>query len=163
MIRRIIPRIPAIPNPRGRPSPSARRNFSLTSNSTKPQQNFHDLSTSSTGLLTNTATGGWRKDMSIFTEKWGSLSASGLPLFRLTPSSTTSVSKPTTSNPKAEKSIFYPWSNYITASTANPANPFPTYYMEQHGAVTSWQSLVDYATSYKTVTTTRPQASARFH
>ena len=35
------------------------------------------------GLLTNTATGGWRKDLSLFTENYSSLASSGLPLFRL--------------------------------------------------------------------------------
>ena len=44
-------------------------------------KHFHDLSTTSVGLLTNTATGGWRKDLSLFTENYGLLAATGLPLF----------------------------------------------------------------------------------
>ena len=39
-------------------------------NPVEPDRKFHDLSTSAVGLLTNTATGGWRKDMSILTEQW---------------------------------------------------------------------------------------------
>ncbi len=129
----------------------------VNANPAKPQQSFHDLSTSSVGLLTNSATGGWRKDLSILTERWDSINASyaggALPLFRLSPSAgaTTVARKPTETNPTASQSIFYPWSAYIPATTKNKASPFPTYYMEQHGAVTSWQSLVDYATSYKIV------------
>jgi type II secretory pathway pseudopilin PulG len=142
---------PADPKPAKKALTLRSTELLANSSSVKPQRNFHDLSTTSTGLLTNTATGGWRKDLSIFSEKWASLQTGGLPLFRLTPSSTTSVSKPTTTNPKAKNSIFYPWSDYIPASTANPGDPFPTYYMEQHGAAASWHSLVDYATSYKSV------------
>jgi hypothetical protein len=48
---------------------------------------FHDLSAVSVGLLTNTATGGWRKDLSLLTENWSAQPESGLPLFRLTPES----------------------------------------------------------------------------
>jgi type II secretory pathway pseudopilin PulG len=125
-------------------------------NSAQPQRSFHDLSVSAVGLLTNTATGGWRKDLSIFSERWSNLPDSGLPLFRLNPtagaSAVTSVSKPTGTNPTASQSIFYPWSSYPALPAGLPgtaANPFPTRYMEQHGAVASWHSLVDYVTSYK--------------
>jgi hypothetical protein len=129
----------------------------VTDNPTKPQQSFHDLSVSAVGLLTNTATGGWRKDMSILTEKWNSLPATGLPLFRITPTKSISVIKPSESNPtqtdpSRDGSLFYPWSRHLTATTGNARDPFPTFYMEQHGATTSWEALVRYATSYKEVT-----------
>ncbi len=104
---------------------------------------FHDLSTVSTGLLTNTATGGWRKDLSLFTEKYSSLASSGLPLFRLTPNSDTScaIPKGVASNFRAAKSILYPWSDY-RGTAGDP----PIY---QQGAVASWENLKDYALFYQ--------------
>ena len=55
------------------------------STTTAAREFFHDLTTVSVGLLTNTATGAWRKDLSLLTEKWESQPTSNLPLFRLTP------------------------------------------------------------------------------
>jgi hypothetical protein len=52
---------------------------------------YHDVSLYSEGLLTNTATGGLRKDWSLFTETWDmavsldSSRAARMPLFRLKP------------------------------------------------------------------------------
>jgi type II secretory pathway pseudopilin PulG len=102
---------------------------------------FHDLSATSSGLLTNTATGGWRKDLSLATENWDKLPATGLPFFRIDANGTTSVSKPTPAAPQAPQSLFYPWSAYW-----GDTNNAPIY---QHGAVSSWHNLKHYATAYK--------------
>lgn len=103
---------------------------------------FHDLSAVSVGLLTNTATGGWRKDLSLLTEKWNSQSSSNLPLFRVTPDKDLGYNKPSSKNPVMEKSMFYPWAAYRAANT------IPIY---EHGPVASWENLADYALFYRKV------------
>jgi hypothetical protein len=110
-----------------------------------PSKQFHDLSTSSVGLLTNTATGGWRKDLSLVTENWDTtLPASGLPFFRINATTTTSVSKPTTATAlTAPQSILYPWSTYSNFPGAGSLTAY------RFGAVNSWHNLKHYATAYK--------------
>lgn len=114
----------------------------------EPQHSFHDLSTSATGLLTNTATGGWRKDLSILTEKWdsiyGSYPGGKLPLFRFSPEdgATTEVPKPAVSSYDPPQSNLYPWSEYsLILGFKQPS----TYY----AASASWASLQSFATSYQ--------------
>jgi hypothetical protein len=102
---------------------------------------FHDLSATSVGLLTNSATGGWRKDFSLLSENWSSQSVSKLPFFRITPNTDTSANRPTESSPNAQASMLYPWASY-RGSLSDP----PIY---QHGAVSSWANLIDWATYYK--------------
>ena len=103
---------------------------------------FHDLSAVSVGLLTNTANGGWRKDFSLLSESWSKQPSSGLPLFRVTPSSDISYRRPAPGNAVPATSMFYPWAAYRGGDT------IPIY---QHGPVTSWENLMDYATFYKRV------------
>ena len=103
---------------------------------------FHDLSAVSVGLLTNTANGGWRKDFSLLSESWGNQPTSGLPLFRVTPSSDVLYRRPAPGNAVPATSMFYPWASYRGGDT------IPIY---QHGPVTSWENLMDYATFYKRV------------
>jgi hypothetical protein len=108
------------------------------------QEFFYDLSATSVGLLTNTATGGWRKDLSLATENWTQLPSSNLPFFRLTPDKDGAASKPTSSNATADRSMLYPWASY-----RGSASDMPIY---RHGPVTSWENLRDYATLYKKIT-----------
>ena len=106
---------------------------------------FHDLSTNSVGLLTNTATGGWRKDLSIVTENWNNLPRNGLPFFRYTLGAASQSAQPHPGNPQSQESMLYPWAGYRDV----PGRP-PIY---QHGGVSSWHNLMDYATAYKRITT----------
>lgn len=117
-------------------------------NAAEPQQKFHDLSAYSIGLLTNTATGGWRKDMSLLTERWDAIYSSypggKLPLFRYTPTAgaTTLVPKPTVANYKPVQTNLYPWSNYsVILGNETPST--------LHAASASWASLRSFATTYK--------------
>ena len=110
---------------------------------TTSREFFHDLSAVSVGLLTNTATGAWRKDLSLLTEKWDAQPSSNLPLFRLTPTTDAKYTRPAPGNAVPVGSMLYPWAGYRGGDT------IPIY---QHGPVTSWENLKDYATLYKRIT-----------
>jgi hypothetical protein len=132
-----------------------------TNNPLEPQKKFHDLSSWSIGLLTNTATGGWRKDLSILTERWDNIYSNypggRLPLFRFSPAvgDTSLVPKPVKPAPSVPvgnagamtaatplQSNLYPWSDYsLILGFTQPG----TY----HAASASWASLQSFATSYK--------------
>lgn len=106
---------------------------------------FHDLSTSSLGLLTNVATGGWKKDLSLMTENWSNLGSGSLPFFRLKPGEDFSGSVPTLSSPTASGSMLYPWAQYRGGGSEIA--------IYQQGAVSSWENLKDYALAYKRMST----------
>jgi hypothetical protein len=120
-------------------------------NSVVPEKKFHDFSSNAVGLLTNSATGGWRKDISVLSEKWDSIytryAGGKLPLFRYSPDpgATSQVPKPTTSDYDAEQSNLYPWSEYSTILGYKQPGTY-------HAASASWASLQSFATSYKNFT-----------
>jgi len=100
---------------------------------------FHTAGTHGVGLLTNTATGGWRKDLSVFAETYSSLPATGFPTLQQTPlddpilSSKASVSYP-------QRPLIYPWCDYINQKTGSA---------ETFGASSSWTGLVQYMRQYQ--------------
>jgi hypothetical protein len=114
-----------------------------TSGLKNSQQFYHDLSAQSVGLLTNTATGGWRKDFSLATENWSSLGTRNLPFFQVSPGNHLGYSRPTTSDYRPDRSLIFPWSGY-----RGNAGTMPIY---EHGAVASWANLQNWATLYKTM------------
>lgn len=109
---------------------------------TVAQEFYHDLSVSSVGLLTNVATGGWKKDLSLFSED-SRRETKSLPLFRLAPGEESLAEMATSRTPRADKSMLYPWSSYRGTATDIP--------IYQHGAVNSWANMLDFMSAYRRV------------
>lgn len=105
---------------------------------------FHDFTSSSVGLLTNVATGGWRKDLSLMTEKFNSLPSGNLPFFTVKPGKNLNASKadPSSHPPGA---LLYPWATYRDSPSGAGWQQVPP--------ICSWSALVDYALQYRNLTT----------
>lgn len=108
-----------------------------------PSKSFHDLSPSSVGLLTNVATGGWRKDFSLLTENWSAQPLTGLEFFKISPTQHLQYSRPNDNNldPRPPNSMIYHWADY-RASTLRE-------FWARRGPITSWARIKNYATLYK--------------
>jgi hypothetical protein len=113
----------------------------------RPSQSFHDLSATSVGLLTNSATGGWRKDFSLLTENWDAQPTSGLEFFKVSPTQHLSYTRPANNlDPRPLNSMLYHWADY-RASTLRE-------FWARRGPVASWAKIKNYATLYKKMTST---------
>ena len=100
---------------------------------------IHDLTAFSRGLLTNTATGGWRKDLSLMSEKFSSLPQSNLPFFTLSPGKEQTYSK-AQENSTAGNPLIYPWANYRNNGNGQG--------WQQAPPICSWSALVDFTQQY---------------
>ncbi|MGB0372340.1 MAG: hypothetical protein ACPGN3_13485 [Opitutales bacterium] len=130
--------------------------YDSTSDRDGTPKNFHDLTAYNRGLLTNTAVGGWRKDLSLMTESFVSTSgdsglhstlnplpSNDLPFYTSKPGTTIGYRKSTGSLSSAPHGLVYPWANYRNAE-GGPPNRYG-------GPITSWNHLVDYTLSYRDV------------
>jgi hypothetical protein len=77
-------------------------------NSAAELKKIHDVTGFRCGLLTNTATGGWRRDLSWFSERFGNLPSTNLPLFTHEPGKVQTFSKATSTI----RPLIYPWPNH---------------------------------------------------
>ena len=101
---------------------------------------IHDLTAFSPGLLTNTATGGWRKDLTLMSENYGSLPTTGLPFFTVTPGKDLAYSK---SQPAGNSGnpMLYHWANFGAVS--------PDQWWQGVPPICSWSALVNFTQQYR--------------
>ena len=114
---------------------------------------MHDLTTFNRGLLTNAATGGWKKDLSLLSENYASLPDRELPSLTIRPGEVRTHSKAILANGgnRYPNRLLYPWVNYSTAGTRA---------WQQMAAVSSWTGLIDHLTQYRKLTSSTSSKTA---
>jgi hypothetical protein len=113
------------------------RSLDLTtvSSDSVSQDYFHSMTAYSRGLLTNTANGGWRRDLSLMAEKWneGTLLTTALPVFTAEPFADELESSLRLKDNPGNAAI-YPW-------------------VTEDNISMSWHALLDFTSLYKKVQT----------
>jgi type II secretory pathway pseudopilin PulG len=133
---------------------SSRKTFELIHDRSM-NKTFHDLTNYSVGLLTNTAAGGWRRDLSLLSENYESLPATNLPSFTIRPGQIQTFSKaqvgtsPTTHPPNP---LLYHWAKYRTGANRSA--------WQQTPPICSWSALADYMLQYRKLSTTSASRTA---
>lgn len=120
---------------------------------------FHDLTAFNSGLLTNSATGGWRRDLSLFSENFAALPATELPSFTIKPGQVQTASKAAAQNANVNhppNALLYPWASYRKATASGDGT-------DQAPPINSWTALADYMLQYKNVTTSSVAKTAMPH
>lgn len=125
-------------------------------NSNIAGENFHDITSYSRGLLTNTATGGWKRDLSLMAEKWdrdsGDLPSSGLPVFTAEPYAESLTASLKMADNLEDASI-YPWVEETVQTIPSNAGEGGGNYHTHHKTAMSWNALLDFVSLYKEVQT----------
>ena len=116
-----------------------------------------DFTVNGGGLQTNVATGGWKKDLSLFSEFYDQLprlgsKAADFPVFNLSPD------KPSLYADKLDweglntddRPLLYPWADNINSDIETDIHQW-----HRVGAVTSWNHLANFTTEYRNPTTTQ--------
>lgn len=124
----------------------------LASDHSAANRNFHDLTVWSSGLLTNAATGGWKRDLSLMTEKWNELPSTKLPFFTLKPGENLRFSKaaPPQTSPGShpESPLLYWWSQYSANPSAGTDSQIPP--------IVSWDYLRNACVQYNSLIALSP-------
>lgn len=126
---------------------ASRGSLELVSGATINRQQYYDHTNFSRGLLTNVATGGWRKDLTVFSEYFNDLPPSGLPLFSNAPGEDLKFAR-ATNNSRPSNALMYHWADY-------PGNAADLAW-RQTPAVCAWTALANYMTSYQKLRTSSP-------
>ena len=106
------------------------------------KEHFHDLTSYSVGLQTNAATGGWKRDLSLFMEQFDQLGENDLFTFKPTPETYIRSNKAVGNTSANANALMYNWAGYREENSSGNvwANIPP---------ICSWTALADYVGQYK--------------
>lgn len=142
---------PVLANPALAIKALTRGSADLIAESSVPSESFHDLSAVSIGLLTNVATGGWRKDFSLLTENWEAQPTSGLEFFQISPTEHLKYTRPANATDyQPANSMLYHWSDHRVSTVRE--------FWARRGPIASWARIKSYATLYKKMSSTSSNA-----
>jgi hypothetical protein len=132
---------------------------SVSGDDSLTQQYFHDVTGYARGLLTNTANGGWRRDLSLMAEQWDTLqNPSGgsdvFPFYTLSPGEETEALKDSGS----VGGLIYPWAEESSFKAAASGSVTT----RMGGASVGWGALADFATQYQQIESGSSTSGATF-